>query len=108
MSDSIVIIPTYNEKESVERIIRGVFSVVPEVYIKVIDDNSPDNTAMVVEKIMKEVPHLSLLKRQKKNGLGKAYINGFDGAKDIRAIIMQAKTPNEAEKIIDGFTKTLI
>ncbi|QEC52985.1 polyprenol monophosphomannose synthase [Anseongella ginsenosidimutans] len=78
MSDSIVLIPTYNEKENIEKIIRKVFSLVVPFHVLVIDDSSPDGTAAIVEKLMPEFPgRLFLEQRQGKLGLGRAYIHGF-------------------------------
>jgi dolichol-phosphate mannosyltransferase len=78
MVDSVVIIPTYNEKENIESIIRTVFSL-PKVFdVLVIDDGSPDGTATIVKKLMGEFPNkLFLLERKGKLGLGTAYIAGF-------------------------------
>lgn len=81
MSDSIVIIPTYNEKENVEAIIRTVFGLPIPFHILIVDDNSPDGTANIVKNLMHEFPkQLHLLSRKEKNGLGKAYIAGFQWA----------------------------
>ncbi|HYH54980.1 MAG TPA: glycosyltransferase, partial [Anseongella sp.] len=81
MSDSIVLIPTYNEKENIEKIIRKVFSLPVPFHILVIDDGSPDGTAGIVESIMQEFPgKLFLERRQGKLGLGTAYIHGFKWA----------------------------
>ncbi len=78
MSDSLVIIPTYNEKENIERIIRKVFSLEKEFHILIIEDNSPDGTAAIVKKLMKEFPdRLFIEERKGKLGLGTAYIHGF-------------------------------
>ena len=81
-SDSIVIIPTYNEKENMEKIIRAVFSLDKCFHILVIDDGSPDGTAMIVSKLQKEEfgDRLFLIERQGKQGLGTAYITGFKWA----------------------------
>ena len=77
-SDSIVIIPTYNEKENVENIIRAVFGLPKTFDILIIDDNSPDGTADIVKKLQNEFPgNLFLMKRKGKQGLGTAYIAGF-------------------------------
>ncbi len=81
MADSLVIIPTYNEKENIEDILRYVFDISPDFDILVVDDNSPDGTAEIVEKMKNEFPsRLNLLNREKKEGLGKAYLAGFDWA----------------------------
>ena len=78
MPDGIVIIPTYNEKENIERIIRNVFSLQRKFHILVVDDNSPDGTAAIVSALQKEFPErLFLLQRIGKSGLGTAYIKGF-------------------------------
>jgi len=81
MSDALVIIPTYNEKENIEAIIRATFNQKKVFHILVIDDNSPDGTATIVENLMVEFPtKLFIEKRKGKNGLGTAYIHGFKWA----------------------------
>lgn len=78
MSDSIVIIPTYNEKENIEAIIRTVFSLPKAFHILIIDDGSPDGTADIVKRLQGEFPEsLHMVQRQGKLGLGTAYIAGF-------------------------------
>lgn len=78
MSDSIVIIPTYNEKENIENIIREVFSFEKKFHILIVEDNSPDGTADIVKNLMKEFPNsLFIHERKGKLGLGTAYIAGF-------------------------------
>ena len=81
MSDSVVIIPTYNEKENIENIIRKVFSL-PKVFnVLVVDDGSPDGTADIVKRLQQEFPdRLHILERKGKLGLGTAYIAGFKWA----------------------------
>lgn len=73
----VIIIPTYNEAANIKTVIKAVFSSVPEASILVVDDNSPDNTATIVKSLAAENPRLRLLFRQKKEGLGKAYIHAF-------------------------------
>ncbi|WP_371742930.1 polyprenol monophosphomannose synthase [Lentimicrobium sp. S6] len=81
VSDSIVIIPTYNEKENIENIIRYVFSLSKPFHVLVIEDNSPDGTAAIVKSLMKEFPgQLFIEERKGKLGLGTAYIHGFKWA----------------------------
>lgn len=81
MSDSIVIIPTYNEKENVENIIHAVFGLEKEFHILIIDDGSPDGTADIVKRLQKELPNrLFIVERKGKLGLGTAYICGFKWA----------------------------
>lgn len=77
-SDSIVIIPTYNEKENIENIIRAVFSLEKVFHILVIEDGSPDGTADIVKRLQIEFPErLFMIQRTGKLGLGTAYIEGF-------------------------------
>ncbi|WP_369048037.1 polyprenol monophosphomannose synthase [Tenacibaculum sp. UWU-22] len=81
MFDTLVIIPTYNEKENVEAIIRAVFSQEKEFDVLIVDDNSPDKTADIVTQLQSEFANrLFLEKRKGKNGLGTAYIHGFKWA----------------------------
>ena len=78
MQDSIVIIPTYNERENIEAIIRAVFSLEKFFHILIIDDNSPDGTAGIVKSLQQEFPdRLFIIERTGKLGLGTAYIAGF-------------------------------
>lgn len=81
VSDSIVIIPTYNEKENIENIIRAVFGLEKVFHILIIEDNSPDGTANIVKELQKEYPgRLFMIERKGKLGLGTAYIAGFKWA----------------------------
>jgi dolichol-phosphate mannosyltransferase len=80
VSDSLVIIPTYNEKENIEKIIRKVFSLDFFFEILIIDDGSPDGTAQIVKELQQEFPALHLEERKGKLGLGTAYIHGFKWA----------------------------
>ncbi len=78
MRDSVIIIPTYNEKDNIEKIIRKVFSLSKEFDILIIDDGSPDGTAEIVKNLQQEFPgRLHLVQRTGKLGLGTAYIRGF-------------------------------
>lgn len=78
-SDSVVIIPTYNERENIENIIRAVFGLPQSFHILIIDDGSPDGTAAIVKRLMNEefAGRLHLIERTGKLGLGTAYIAGF-------------------------------
>ena len=81
MSDTLVIIPTYNEKENIEAIIKTVFEQDKKFHILVVDDNSPDGTAAIVDElILRYSDRLFIEKREGKNGLGTAYIHGFKWA----------------------------
>ncbi|UIR58014.1 polyprenol monophosphomannose synthase [Sphingobacterium sp. SRCM116780] len=78
MTDSLVIIPTYNEKENIEKIIRKVFSLSIPFHILIVDDGSPDGTAQIVKSLHEEFDgRLFIEERQGKLGLGTAYIHGF-------------------------------
>jgi dolichol-phosphate mannosyltransferase len=78
VTDSLIIIPTYNEKENIEKIIRKVFSLEKVFHILIVEDNSPDGTADIVRRLMQEFPdQLFMEERQGKLGLGTAYIHGF-------------------------------
>ncbi len=80
-SDSIVIIPTYNEKENISNIIRAVFGLEKCFHVLVIDDGSPDGTADIVKSMQTEFPdRLFMIERRGKLGLGTAYIAGFKWA----------------------------
>ncbi|MBZ4652539.1 MAG: ppm1 [Proteiniphilum sp.] len=82
MADSLVIIPTYNEKENIENIIRAIFSLEKLFHILVIDDGSPDGTASIVKQLINDsfADRLFLEEREGKMGLGTAYIHGFKWA----------------------------
>lgn len=78
MSDSLVIIPTYNEKENIEKMVRKVFSLPKSFDLLIVEDNSPDGTGAIVKKLMPEFANrLFILERKGKLGLGTAYIEGF-------------------------------
>ncbi len=81
MDRKVIIIPTYNEKENIEKIIRAIFSLEGEYHIIIIEDGSPDGTGMIVKTLQKEFPErLFMIERAGKQGLGTAYIAGFKWA----------------------------
>jgi len=81
MSDSLVIIPTYNEKENIEKIIRTVFGLKKDFDVLIVEDNSPDGTAQIVKHLISEFQgRLFIEERKGKLGLGTAYIHGFQWA----------------------------
>ncbi|MEX0968622.1 MAG: polyprenol monophosphomannose synthase [Bacteroidia bacterium] len=81
MSDSLVIIPTYNEIENVEKMLKKVFTLPKEFHVLIVDDGSPDGTAEAVKAMQKVYPQSLFLKERKgKMGLGTAYISGFEWA----------------------------
>src|SRR5665213_727564 len=74
---TLVIVPTYNERENIAELVPAIFQATPDVEILVVDDNSPDGTGEVVRSLQSRFPHLHLLSRAGKEGLGKAYLAGF-------------------------------
>lgn len=109
MNDGIVIIPTYNEIENIESIIRAVFSLHKSFHILVVDDNSPDKTADKVIELQKEFQdRLYLSVRKKKSGLGTAYVHGFKWAlKHNYEYIFEmdadfSHNPNDLEKLYEA------
>lgn len=90
MSDTLVIIPTYNEKENAEAIAKAVLSACPEADVLFVDDSSPDGTGALADRLAAENPRIHVLHRGKKQGLGRAYLAGFRWAlerPDIRYIL---------------------
>lgn len=81
MQENIVLIPTYNEKENIKKLVNMIFSLPVEFHILVIDDNSPDGTSDIVKELQNSFPgKLHLIQRPEKQGLGTAYIKGFKWA----------------------------
>ena len=81
----VVVIPTYNERESIESLIREVLSLSLELNILVVDDNSPDGTGAIVSTLAEENPKVNLLTRKKRKGRGSAGVDGFKKALEIGA-----------------------
>ncbi len=77
MKKVLVVIPTYNEAENIVPIIQEVLKQGENIYVLVVDDNSPDGTAAIVQQLQKEEPRVNLLQREGKLGLGTAYVAGF-------------------------------
>lgn len=80
MSDILVIIPTYDEKDNVGPISKAVFSNLPDAHVLFVDDNSPDGTGAIIDDMMKQEKRIKVLHRMEKTGLGRAYISGFKWA----------------------------
>lgn len=106
MSNSLVIIPTFNEIENIERLIRDVLSLPKEFDVLIVDDNSPDGTSDAVQHLIDEFPaRLFLEKRMDKLGLGTAYIHGFKWAltKSYKYIFEMdadfSHNPNDLERL---------
>ena len=74
---TVIVLPTYNERENIIRLIPLIFSQMPDIHILVVDDNSPDGTGSAVETLTAQYSNVSLLRRANKEGLGKAYIHAF-------------------------------
>lgn len=109
MNCGIVIIPTYNEIENIESIVRTTFSLQKQFHILVVDDNSPDKTAAKVTELQKEYPNKLFLEiRTKKSGLGTAYVHGFKWAlsRDYEYIYEMdadfSHNPNDLEKLYEA------
>ena len=109
MVDAIVIIPTYNEIENIDAIVRAVLTQEKALHILVVDDNSPDLTALKVKELQKEFEgKLFLLQRKNKTGLGTAYIEGFNWCleKDYNYIFEMdadfSHNPNDLEKLYNA------
>ncbi|MGX7667561.1 polyprenol monophosphomannose synthase [Flavobacterium pedocola] len=107
MSKSVVIIPTYNEIENIESIVKAVFSLATPFHVLIVDDNSPDGTAEKVIELQNDYPaQLHLERRAKKAGLGTAYVHGFKWAleRDFEYIFEMdadfSHNPNDLEKLL--------
>ncbi|RPG54538.1 MAG: polyprenol monophosphomannose synthase [Flavobacteriales bacterium] len=109
MSGNLILIPTFNERENINPLLKSIFSQKIAVDVLILDDNSPDGTKKVVlENKKKYKDRLHLINREKKQGLGKAYIEGFKWAlkKKYKKIIqMDADLSHPPEKLIDIFNE---
>jgi len=106
---AIIIIPTYNEKENVERLVADIFIYQPDINILFVDDNSPDGTADIIKTMMKNNEAISILEREGKMGLGSAYIAGFKFAleKGYEYIIEMDADFSHNPKEIPNFLKEI-
>lgn len=77
---TVIIVPTYNERDNIEPLLEQIFAAVPEVNVLFVDDNSPDKTGELVDEIITRDPRVNILHRETKEGLGRAYIAGFKWA----------------------------
>lgn len=105
---TVIILPTYNEKENIGILVPLIYKNVPHVSILVVDDNSPDGTGLAVIELQKTHPSLKLLSRTKKEGLGKAYINAFSEVlkdKEISSIIMMDADLSHSPEYISELLK---
>ncbi|MFH1401651.1 MAG: glycosyltransferase [Parcubacteria group bacterium] len=106
---AVIIIPTYNEKENIAQIVSEIFELLPGISILVVDDNSPDGTADIVKNLQKDFLNLSLLLRNKKEGLGRAYINAFEEIlkdKNVKKIVMMDADFSHNPKYLPEILKT--
>jgi dolichol-phosphate mannosyltransferase len=93
MLKTTILLPTYNERENIGLVVPEIFAAHPDISVTVIDDNSPDGTAAIVSELMKKYPRLDLFSREKKEGLGRAYLAGIARALTTdteRIILMDA------------------
>jgi dolichol-phosphate mannosyltransferase len=81
-NESLIIIPTFNEIDNIERMITTIFELYPQISLLIIEDGSPDGTAAVVKKLMSQFKNLFIIERKGKLGLGTAYLTGFKWALD--------------------------
>lgn len=108
MSENLVIVPTYNEKDNVETVLREVFSLPIPFDVLVVDDSSPDGTAGIVQNLQHSFPRLFLEVQKEKNGLGKAYTHGFKWAqkKDYNYIFEMdadlSHNPKDLPKLLEA------
>lgn len=106
----VVIIPTYNEKENIEVLVPQLFSLLPGISVVVADDNSPDGTAKTVLDLRYKYPNLSLISRQSKDGLGRAYINAFNEVlKDStvsKIVMMDADLSHHPKYLVEMLKKS--
>ncbi len=77
---ALIIFPTYNERENIEKIVHAVLPLDPRIHVLIVDDNSPDGTGEIADRLAAEEEKVSVLHRDKKDGLGRAYIAGFHWA----------------------------
>jgi dolichol-phosphate mannosyltransferase len=106
MPRTSIVIPTYNERQNVERLVSRLLDLGPEVEILIVDDNSPDGTAEQVEAICQANPRVHLIRRPGKMGLGSAYITGFKSVLDKGAeliVQMDADLSHDPQYVVSFF-----
>jgi len=105
----LVVIPTYNERENIEKLLGRLLNIDPEINALVVDDNSPDGTGQLVESLTKNYPRIHLLKRPGKQGLGPAYIAGFKWglARDYDAFMEMDADLSHRPRYVPTFLKEI-
>lgn len=106
----IILMPTYNERENVKLIIPEIFNLIPDIRILIIDDNSPDKTAEAAKELMEQYPNLSILEREKKAGLGAAYIDAMKRVmrdNEARSIITMDADGSHSPEYLKSFLENI-
>ena len=80
MQRALIIFPTYNERDNIEKIVHAVLPMDPRIHVLIVDDNSPDGTGEIADRLASQEPKVQVLHRERKEGLGRAYIAGFKWA----------------------------
>jgi len=104
---ALVVVPTYNERENIERLVRSVLAAAPSADVLIVDDDSPDGTGVLADELAREFPdHVTVLHRSKKEGIGPAYLAGFaiGLAGDYAAIVSMdadlSHSPNDLPRLL--------
>ena len=109
MANTTIVVPTYNEKQNIERLISALLEAGPDVNVLVVDDNSPDGTAECVDAIASNNPRVRLIRRPGKMGLGSAYITGFKYAleHDAETIVQMDADFSHDPRYIQDFREAI-
>jgi dolichol-phosphate mannosyltransferase len=110
MAKTLVVVPTYNEKENIQAFTEAVLTHLPTAHILIVDDNSPDGTGAIADQLADANPAISVLHRTQKEGLGRAYVAGFQWAlqRDYAFIIQTdadfSHDPNDLPRLLEATT----
>ena len=111
MAKTLVVVPTYNEKENIQAFTEAVLTHLPTAHILIVDDNSPDGTGVIADQLADANPAISVLHRTQKEGLGRAYVAGFQWAlqRDYAFIIQTdadfSHDPNDLPRLLEATTE---
>lgn len=111
MAKTLVVVPTYNEKENIQAFTEAVLTHLPTAHILIVDDNSPDGTGAIADQLADANPAISVLHRTQKEGLGRAYVAGFQWAlqRDYAFIIQTdadfSHDPNDLPRLLEATTE---